>query len=375
MIYGKNQFERMEKQTLAPYAVLSGKSLGREFPETEDQTRTCFQRDRDRIIHCKPFRRLSGKTQVFVATYGDHFRDRLSHTLEVAQIARDLARNLRLNEDLCEAIALAHDLGHTPFGHAGEQTLNEIMVGFGAHFEHNEQSRRIVEVLEKQFPDFDGLNLSFEVRAGLSKHQTSYDQKGRKIAGKTLEAQVVDIADEIAYHNHDVDDGLRSELFSLKDLEKVALWREVLEAVDSKHGDHLEPAVLRHRTVSHLTSMMIENVLKTAESNLEKCKIRQMKDVLNQKMEVVGFSAGFYAKVKELRKFLWDKMYKSPAVLKHSGRGQKILSDLFWRLYKKPKLMPKSFWERIGEPDPLYIVVKDYVAGCTDTYAYEMSKV
>ncbi|MBI5413531.1 deoxyguanosinetriphosphate triphosphohydrolase [Candidatus Peregrinibacteria bacterium] len=371
----KKDLEKRERQALAPYAVLNGKSLGREFPETEDFTRTCFQRDRDRIIHCKPFRRLSGKTQVFVATYGDHFRDRLSHTLEVAQIARDLARNLRLNEDLCETIALAHDLGHTPFGHAGEQTLNEIMMGFGSHFEHNEQSRRIVEVLEKQFPNFEGLNLSFEVRAGLSKHQTSYDQKGRKIAGKTLEAQIVDIADEIAYHNHDVDDGLRSELFSLNDLKKVAPWREVLDGVYKKYGRKLEPVVLRHRAVSHLISMMIENVLKTTESNLKKYKIRLPEDVVNHKKELVGFSSGFNKKVKELRQFLWDKMYKSPQVMKHSEKGQKVLGDLFRHLYKQPKLMPKSFWGRIDAPDPLHIVVKDYVAGCTDTYAYEMSKV
>src|SRR3989338_6294723 len=161
MIATRKELEKEEKRTLAPYALLSAWSRGREFEEQEDESRTLFQRDRDRIIHSKAFRRLSGKTQVFVATYGDHFRDRLSHTLEVAQIARDLARNLRLNEDLCEAIALAHDLGHTPFGHAGEFTLNEIMKEFGGRFEHNEQSRRIVEVLEKQFPDFDGLNLSF----------------------------------------------------------------------------------------------------------------------------------------------------------------------------------------------------------------------
>lgn len=363
----KKDLEKREKQALAPYAILSGKSLGREFPETEDLSRTCFQRDRDRIIHCKPFRRLSGKTQVFVATYGDHFRDRLSHTLEVAQIARDLARNLRLNEDLCEAIALAHDLGHTPFGHAGEQTLNEIMGEFGARFEHNEQSRRIVEVLEKQFPDFDGLNLSFEVRAGLSKHQTAYDQKGEKIAGKTLEAQVADIADEIAYHNHDVDDGLRSGLFSLNDLRRIALWREVLDGVYKKHGKNLEPTILRHRAVSHLISMMMENVLKTAEANLEKYKIRLLK-------ETVGFSAGFYKKVEDLRRFLWDRMYNSPCVLKHSAEGQKVLGDLFWRLHKKPKLMPKSFCGRINAPDPLHIVVKDYVAGCTDAYAQALLK-
>lgn len=357
IIASKSELEKREFSSLAPYAVFSSKSRGRDFPETEDNTRTAFQRDRDRIVHSKPFRRLSGKTQVFVATYGDHFRDRLTHTLEVAQISRGIARNLRLNEDLCEAIALAHDLGHTPFGHAGEETLNGIMQGFGMHFEHNEQSRRIVERLEKQFPDFDGLNLTHEVRQGLTKHQTVYDQPAREFRGKTLEAQIVDIADEIAYHNHDLDDGLRSELFDLKDLMKLDLWREALRAVYKKYGKGLDPVVLRHRTVSHLMSMMIGDVLETASKNLRRRILK------------VCFSAGFKKKIGQLRKFLWDRMYNSPQVARYSKRGQCIIKRLFWRLYKNPELMPKSFCERIDAPDPLHVVVKDYVAGCTDAYA------
>lgn len=381
MIATKQKLEQRERITLAPYAVKSSQSRGRAFSEKKDPTRTDFQRDRDRIIHSKAFRRLSGKTQVFVATYGDHFRDRLSHTLEVAQVARDLARNLRLNEDLCEAIALAHDLGHTPFGHAGEFTLNEIMEQFGRHFEHNEQSKRIVEVLEKQFPHFDGLNLMYEVRQGLAKHQTLYDQRTKKIVGKTLEAQVVDLADEIAYHNHDLDDGLRSALFSLKELEKLAIWREALEAVYKKYGrpsrKKLDPVILRHRVVSYLISLMINDVLETTQKNLRQGFIRNLADVLKCKKNLIHFSAGFEKKVKQLRKFLWERMYQSPQVLKHSSRGQRILKNLFWRFYKNPKLLPKRFWERIGKSDPLEIVVKDYVAGCTDRYAtqiYEMSQ-
>lgn len=357
---------------LAPFAVLSSKSAGREFPECPDKTRTEFQRDRDRIIHSKPFRRLSGKTQVFVATYGDHFRDRLSHTLEVAQISRDLARNLRLNEDLCEAIALAHDLGHTPFGHAGETTLNKIMEEFGLHFEHNEQSKRIVEKLEKQFPHFDGLNLTFETRQGLQKHQTVYDQRGKEISGKTLEAQVVDIADEIAYHNHDLDDGLRSELFTLQDLKRLAIWNKALKAVQRKYGKRFDPVTLRHRTVSQLISMMIQNALETSIRNLKRLRIRSLKDVLRQKKNIVCFSTSFYEMISQLRRFLWDYMYQSPKVLKHSKHGQKILERLFWKLHKKPKLLPKRFYEKIEKPDPLEVIVKDYVAGCTDVYA--MSK-
>lgn len=372
MIAIKRQLEARESKILSPYAVKSAESQGREFPEKADPTRTEFQRDRDRIIHSKSFRRLSGKTQVFVATYGDHFRDRLSHTLEVAQVARDLARNLQLNEDLCEAVALAHDLGHTPFGHAGEFTLNEIMQEFDLHFEHNEQSKRIVEVLEKQFPNFDGLNLTYEVRQGLAKHQTLYDQRTKKIMGKTLEAQVVDLADEIAYHNHDLDDGLRSALFSLKELQKLPLWNGALEAVHKKYGRKLDAVVLRHRVVSCLVSLMIGDVLQTAQKRLQKGKIRSLADVLKCKKSLIGFSAGFEKKVMQLRKFLWERMYQSPQVLKHSRRGQRILKNLFWRLYKEPKLLPKRFWERIGKPDPLEVIVKDYVAGCTDQYARRM---
>lgn len=332
-------------------AIKSQKSFGREFPEAEDKTRTPFERDRDRIIHSKSFRRLSGKTQVFVATYGDHFRDRLTHTLEVAQIARGMSRSLGLIEDLAEAISLAHDLGHTPFGHAGEEEMDKIMRGFGFHFEHNEQSKRIVEKLEKQFPNFDGLNLTFEVRQGLAKHQTVYDQSGKKILNKSMEAQVADIADEIAYINHDLDDGLRSELYSFKDLKKLELWSEATEAVFSKYGKIADPMVFRHRTISHLTSMMIENaVANAAKSNL-------------------SFSEKFKGKIIKVREFLWNNMYQSPAVLSNSKKGQEIIRKLFVKLYKNPSLMPESFYKKVDVEDPLEIIVKDYVAGCTDQYA------
>lgn len=368
----QKDFEKMEAKNLAPYAVKSSQSFGREFPETEDLTRSIFQRDCDRIVHCKPFRRLSGKTQVFVATYGDHFRDRLTHTLEVAKVSRDIARNLRLNEDLVEAIALAHDLGHTPFGHAGEEALNKIMQRFGSRFEHNQQSKRIVEKLEKQFPNFNGLNLSYEVRQGLEKHQTVYDQNSRKISGKTLEAQVADIADEIAYHNHDLDDGLRSKLFGFKDLQKLVLWREAFTKVYKKYGKISDQVVLRHRVVSQIFSFMAENILKQTIKNIAHYKIKTPEHVLKNKNDIICFSANFGRKVKQLRNFLWRKMYNSAQVKRHSLRGQKIIEKLFRKLYKNPKLMPKSFWGRIGKPDALEVVVKDYVAGCTDAYAEKM---
>lgn len=374
-IVTKNQLEKKEAGILASYAVQSANSAGRQFPEPEDLTRTAFQRDRDRIIHSKAFRRLSGKTQVFVATYGDHFRDRLSHSLEVAQVARDLCRNLALNEDLAEAIALAHDLGHTPFGHAGEYTMNEIMQKFGQHFEHNEQSKRIVEILEKQFPDFDGLNLTCEVRQGLAKHQTLYDQKTKKITGKTLEAQAVDIADEIAYHNHDLDDGLRSELFTFHHVKDLTLWRDAERAVREKYGKIESPTVLRHRTVSNLISLMIHDVLDETIREIKHMRIHSLAEVLRQKKNLISFSPSFFKKVKQLRKFLWKAMYQSPKVLKHSRRGQKILKNLFWLFYRKPQLMPRHFYERIESEDLLEVVVKDYVAGMTDEYAREKLEV
>ncbi|MBI2453903.1 deoxyguanosinetriphosphate triphosphohydrolase [Candidatus Peregrinibacteria bacterium] len=369
MILLRKQLEVLEKKNLAPYAVISAESAGREFSEAEDSTRTEFQRDRDRIIHSKAFRRLSGKTQVFVATYGDHFRDRLSHSLAVAQIARDIARNLRLNEDLCEAIALAHDLGHTPFGHAGEKTLNSIMKTFGRHFEHNEQSKRIVERLEIAFPAWPGLNLTWEARQGLAKHQTVYDQAGRKITGATLEAQVVDLADEIAYHNHDVDDGLRSKLFRFSDLEGVWLWRASWKDACEKYDERLDPAVAKSRTVSRLISLMIQDVLGASEKNLAFLKVRSGKDVLKAKAKIIRFSPPFQRRVGELRAFLWKNMYESPAVLKYSRRGQGILERLFWKMHRRPKLLPRRFYARIDVADPLEVVVKDYVAGCTDEYA------
>lgn len=368
----KKELERSERRMLASYAVCSSETVGREIPEPVDQTRTEFQRDRDRIIHSKAFRRLSGKTQVFVATYGDHFRDRLTHTLEVAQVARDLARNLRLNEDLCEAIALAHDLGHPPFAHAGQDTLNEIMHEFGDHFEHNEQSKRIVELLEKQFPNFDGLNLTYEVRQGLAKHQTIYDQKGKEISGKTLEAQVVDLADEIAYHNHDLDDGIRSGLFGFRHLAKLELWEESLEDVRKKYGKNLDTVMLRHRVVSHLVSLMIHDMLRETDRRLSKFRIGSLAQVLSHPENLVKFSPHFEQKLRQLRRFLWDHMYQSQKVLKHTHRGQAVLRTLFKKLYKKPSLLPPRFRARIKKRELLHIVVKDYVAGCTDQFAEEM---
>lgn len=360
--------------SLAPYAFKSTLSRGREFPEEKDEFRTCFERDRDRIVHSKAFRRLSGKTQVFVSTYGDHYRDRLSHTLEVAQISRGLARILRLNEDLAEAIALAHDLGHTPFGHAGEETLGKIMREFGLRYEHNEQSRRIVEKLENKYPGFPGLNLSWEVREGLIKHQTQYDQAGRKISGKTLESQVVDLADEIAYHNHDLDDGLRDRLFKLEDLRKLRIWKRAEAIVFEKYGSNILEKYLRHRAISALIGIMMRDVYKESMVRIKKWKIREPEDAGKKQHNAIAFSSILRKEIAGLQKFLWSRMYRSKKVISHSRRGQKIIKFLFWKFYKNPELLPIKFRRRIDADTPKEIMIKDYIAGMTDNYALSFYK-
>lgn len=361
---------RLTRINLAPYAVPYDLSLrGRAWPEPEDPSRTPFQRDRDRIIHSKAFRRLSGKTQVFIATYGDHFRDRLTHSLEVSQVARDIARCLRLNEDLAEAVALAHDLGHTPFGHAGQDALDELMREHGLFFEHNQQSKRVVEKLEIQFPGFKGLNLTGETLDGLAKHQTLYDQKTEKIRGKTLEAQLVDIADEIAYHTHDLDDGLRSKLFSMKELSRLALWRRSARDVAIRFGSTIDGAITLRRIVSQCMSLMIRDVIVQTQKNIKKCGVHSLAAVLARRNELVSFSSRFAVEIRQLRRFLWDHMYQSPAVMRHTRRGQKIIRGLFRALLKRPRLLPANFYERIDVEDPVVVVVKDYIAGMTDEFA------
>ena len=270
------QLLKDEERALAPYAMKSSLSAGRLHPEPEDPFRLPFQRDRDRIIHCRSFRRLQAKTQVFVSYFGDHYRDRLTHSMEVSQIARDICRNLGLNEDLAECISLAHDLGHPPFGHGGEEALNEIMQGFGLHFEHNEQSHRIIDQLEKIYPAFDGLNPTKEVMDGLLKHNPhSYKTYIEFVTSPHLEAQVMDLADEIAYINHDVDDGIRAEIISLKRIGDYALWKDAEKVVLDKYGKSAhagdEEKTRRYvsRVVSKMISLMIRDLLDTTSHNLQ----------------------------------------------------------------------------------------------------------
>ena len=361
MIFDRDRQLALEDQFLASYATKSKYSKGREHSENEDSMRTAFQKDRDRIIHSRAFRRLKMKTQVFVAHHGDHYRTRLTHTLEATQISRDIARSLGLNEDLTEAVTLAHDLGHTPFGHAGEETLDELLRPFSLSFEHNQQSRRIVEELEQVYPNFNGLNLTFEVRQGLMKHQTPWDQNNQEFQGASLEAQVVNLSDEIAYNNHDVDDGLRSGLITEDQLKDLAIWQAASELVEQMYGKIVDETIRKARTVSKMIGLMIKNLVETSASALE--------NVSQSKEGLIRFSPELIDWNRELKTFLSDHFYFHPEVLKLSERGQKTIQYLFENYHSNPNYLPKEDQEAVSDGARLEVVIKDYIAGMTDEFA------
>lgn len=366
MTLKREELEKREGENLSSYAVKSSESFGRKYSEDIEDERLCFQRDKDRIIHCKAFRRLNEKTQVFIAGAGDHYRTRLTHTLEVAQISRDIARRMGLNEDLCEAIALAHDLGHTPFGHGGEEVLNKLMSKYGYEFEHNRQSRRIVEKLEKVYPDFDGLNLTFEVLDGLIKHQSPWDQKNIKFeTSPHLEAQVVNVADEIAYTNHDIDDGLRSGLIKVEDLGEFELWKMAKNEVNEKYGSSLNKQIFNSRIVSTIISMMIENFCFESEKNIEKNKIKNLSDVKDYNGVLAKFSADCSSRLKPLREFLYKNFYMHPDIIRFVNEGTYMLEHLFNFYIDNPSKFPKDL---SADGDDFIIAVKDYIAGMTDGF-------
>lgn len=347
----------MKKQDalLAPYATKNASSGKRKYQEPEDPLRLPFQRDRDRIIHARAFRRLHGKTQVFRAYHGDHFRSRLTHTLEVAQIARDIARNLSLNEDLAEAIALAHDLGHTPFGHAGEEALDMCMQKFGEHFEHNRQSRKVVEIIEKKYPDFPGLNLTFDVLDGLIKHKTAYD-KGR-LGKSSLEAQVVNMADTIAYNAHDIDDGIRGKILTIEQCEKLKIWKRI----ESRLKKTASKELIRGQAIGAIIKVLVLDLLENSAKNIQ-----------NKKLEI-NFSKEIQKEIGELQKFLYKNFYFHPDVLEKSQKGQQIIRKLFRAILKDNNLLSKEFKKRL-EQEPKHMVVQDYIAGMTDNFALEIVK-
>ncbi len=368
----RQELEATEAKTLAPYASHSAHSMGREYPQEEHPYRTRFQRDRDRIVHSKAFRRLEYKTQVFVNHEGDHYRTRLTHSLEVAQISRSIARMLRLNEDLSEAICLAHDLGHPPFGHSGQDVMNELMKDKGG-FEHNRQSLRIVTVLEDRYPTFPGLNLSFEVLEGISKHFTDYDLpdgRGFHREGQpSLEAQIANLSDEIAYNNHDLDDGLRSGMITVDQLRDIELWQDLFEKVQRE----LPTARLKtkvHETIRRLINHLVTDLVETTMQSIESNKVQSIEDVRRASRQLVGYSEPLRVKNAELKKFLFKNLYRHYRVERMADKAERILRDLFRAYTHNPKILPPWVFERAGSDDPMRAIC-DYVAGMTDRFALD----
>ena len=369
MILTRKMLEEREAQRLAGYANFSSKSKGRFHEEDRDEDeRLCFQKDVDRVVHSKAFRRMEEKTQVFRAGSGDHYRTRLTHSIEVAHIGRDVARRMGLNEDLAAAICLAHDLGHPPFAHGGQDALDEIMRSYGGHFEHNEQSRRVVEVLERQYPDFEGLNLTKETLEGLMKHQTAYDQAGKEFEKAAhLEGQVANIADEIAYTNHDMDDGLRSGLITVDELRQFELWKQGEEDVVRKYGE-LEGEIFVRRVISTIISLMVEDLCQMTEHNLKENGIRTLEDVVNFQGQLMHFSEGMRSMIGGMRKHLYDNFYMHPDIVEGVDRGKMMIKELFDFYMNNKEQLPVTF---LREGDALEINVKDYIAGMTDGFLVE----
>lgn len=357
---------------LAPYAANPTQSIGRVYDEPPSSTRNAFQRDRDRIIHSTAFRRLEYKTQVFVNHEGDLFRTRLTHSLEVAQLARGIARTLNLHEDLTEAIALAHDLGHTPFGHAGQDALNECMRDYGG-FEHNLQSLRVVEQLELRYADFDGLNLTFEVREGILKHCSIKNAKqlgdvGQRFLDKTspsLEAQLTNYADEIAYNNHDIDDGLRSGLITIDQLSKVELFAQNLSLVKALYPK-LEQKRLIHETVRRMINTLVVDLCTQSAQNIARHQPKSIADI-RQLPQLINFSSDIAAQNLKLKQFLRKNLYQHYKVNRMSAKAARIVRELFTAFFENIGLLPNEF-QVYAETDKARAVA-DYIAGMTDRFA------
>ncbi len=366
-------FEQREDESLAPYAMRSGDSRGRAHREPEHRFRMAFQRDRDRIIHSTAFRRLEYKTQVFVNHEGDYYRTRLTHTMETAQITRTIARALGLNQDLSEAVALAHDLGHTPFGHAGEGVLAELMKDYGG-FEHNSQSLRIVEVLEERYPGFPGLNLTYEVREGIVKHSTSYDRPraGAFNPGEAplLEAQIVDFADEIAYNCHDIDDGLQSGMLTRDDLVGVDLWQEHFDSV-SREYPSASFSILRYQTVRRILNALVTDLIVTIEQRIEANNVDSVAAVRAVRPRIAGFSPGMEAAAAQLKARLMERLYQHQRVRRMAAKARRVMTGIFRAYMEDPQQMPPHVVARASDQTPMPRVIADYIAGMTDRFALE----
>ncbi|TGN13401.1 deoxyguanosinetriphosphate triphosphohydrolase [Leptospira ilyithenensis] len=378
MLKGRQAFLEEEEKNLAPYAVKSNASAERVYEEEDHPYRLPFQRDKDRILHSQSFKRLEYKTQVFVYSVGDHYRNRLTHTLEVAGVSRTIAKVLGLNEDLSEAISLAHDLGHSPFGHAGQEALADIMRGRGG-FEHNKQSLRVVQKLERKYPNFPGLNLCYATLAGIMKHGGDYDLSDlniqRREDGPSLEAQIVDYADEIAYSTHDIEDGVEKQFLKLEDLMEVEIWRRNYLESKIKYPTAKDELVLR-ATYRNILNEFVSNLITTTSANLSGLGISSIEDVyksFRNKKRIVGFADTLTEELKELKHFLWNQLYRHPDVMRMSENGKETIHLLFQYFEKNPSKIPDSYLEREKEEGRDRIIC-DYIAGMTDRYAVETLK-
>ena len=370
---------------MADYSIFSSdikKSKGRMFLEEEDVNRSCFMRDRDRIIHSSAFRRLKYKTQVFVNNEEDYYRTRLSHSLEVSQLARSISKVFKVNDDLAESISLSHDLGHTPFGHAGEEILNEKMKQFGG-FDHNFQALKILVFLEKKYIGFDGLNLTFETLDGILKHNGPVIKKvplfilnflnffdGDLKTFGSFESQIAAICDDIAYNNNDIDDGLYANFFNIEELEQLSIVKKVVKTIKMKKKD---TSRLKYELVRKLIKLMLDDLIKNTKSNLKKYKVLSANDVISLDKCVVCFSKSMVDDELALKNFLKEKMYMHPKIRTMTIKAKKIVSDLFDLYVKEPDLLPKQ-WIDFNNEREKHIVVCDYISGMTDKYAINIHK-
>lgn len=364
----RKKLEALERTILAPYAIVSADSKGRVIKEPEHPYRTCFQRDRDRIIHSTAFRRLEYKTQVFVIHEGDYYRTRLTHSLEAAQIAGTIARVLKLNPDLVEAVALGHDLGHGPFGHSGQDALQVLMKDHGG-FDHNIQALRIVDQLEEKYPAFPGLNLTWEVRDGLNKRRVPLLAGGSPSAVLSLEAQVVDAADEIAYSHHDLDDGITSGLIREEDLRAVALWKQAHGQVH-RRWPSLRPQVRKYEIIRRLIDLQVTDLIEESLLRLRAHRIRSPREAQALSKRLISFSPGMERLRLPLKAFLNRRMYHHYKVVRMADKAQRFLTAIFEVYIRNPEQLPDTTRHRLEKEDP-YRVVCDYIAGMTDRYALE----
>ena len=371
MLIKREQREEKEGLCLAPYGIKSMDSKGREYPDSTPIYRTAFQRDRDRILHTTAFRRLEYKTQVFINSEGDYYRTRLTHTLEVAQIGRSVARALGANEDLEEAICLAHDLGHSPFGHSGERILNRLMKEQGG-FDHNKQSLRIVTKLENRFQDFPGLNLTWETREGIVKHETEYDISDAEdydphLRGH-LEAQIANAADELAYSAHDLDDGLRAGLITVLMLKDLAIWKILVKSVDWKGGELKE--LDRNRIIRRMIGIEVEDLIKSTNDKIQESGAASVEDIQKLPYNVIRFGDEMAQNNRELKDFLFKNLYQNHRVIRMQEKAERIINDLFSAYKKNSLMLPNHIQVRI-EKIGLERSICDYIAGMTDRFAID----